>query len=158
MNAGTANFPSATDPPLNLRSWHDNAVHAFALTNPSSENGTSTLTLDIDHIVEWILNPGDKRYQFRIAPALLRFSEVFALTLSLDYSVGPVAVTPFQIGGIERIEEQTPYARVMLWKIPIVCPTGEMKFYADDWSLEFTGPAVASSSHILSRPLSCMDV
>jgi hypothetical protein len=151
-------FPSATDPPLELRSWHDNGVHAFSLTDPSSENGTSTLTLDIDHIVEWILKPGEKFYQFRIAPALLRFYGVFALKLRLDYSVGPIAVTPFQIDGVERIEEQTPYAKLMLWKMKIVSPVGEITFYADDWSLTFTGPAVLSDGQVLSRPLSRMDV
>jgi hypothetical protein len=151
-------LPSATDPPLELRSWHDNAVHAFALSDPNAESGTSTLTLDIDHIVEWILTPGDKFYHYRIAPALLRFYGVFALKLRLDYSVGPIAVTPFQIDGVERIEEQTPYATVMLWKMKIVSPTGEIAFYADDWSLTFTGPALLSGNQVLSRPLSRMDV
>jgi hypothetical protein len=156
MNESSNTFPSATEPPLELRSWHDNAVHAFSLTDPNRENGTSTLTLDIDHIVEWI--PGDKFYQFRIAPALLRFYGVFALRMSLDYSVGPIAVTPFQISGIERAEEETPYARIVHWKLGIVCPTGEITFDAHDWSLTFTGPAVLSPGQVLTRPLSRMDV
>src|SRR5260221_7337699 len=158
MNDLGATLPSATDLPLELRSWHDNGIHALALTDPSSENGTSTLTLDIDHIVEWILEPGEKFYQFRIAPALLRFYGVFALKLRLDYSVGPIAVTPFQVDGIERTEEVTPNARITHWKIGITCPTGEISFDAQDWSLTFTGPTVLSSSQVLSRPLSRMDV
>src|SRR5579862_8221120 len=151
-------FPSATDPPLELRSWHDNGVHAFSLTDPSSEEGTSTLTLDIDHIVEWILTPGDQFYRYRIAPALLRFYGVFALTMRLDYSSGPTAVTPFQIDRIECSLEQTPYASIKRWKIGIACPTGEITFNAPDWSLTFTGPEVLSDSQVLSRPLSRMDV
>ena len=143
---------------MELRSWHDNGVHAFALTDPSSENGTSTLTLDIDHIVEWILSPEDKSYRFRIAPALLRFYGVFALRMSLDYSVGTIAVTPFQIDRIECTSEQTQYATIKHWKISIASPTGEIAFDAHDWSLTFTGPAVPSDSQVLRRPLSCMDV
>src|SRR5215831_7103912 len=93
-------LPSVTDPPLELRSWHDNAVHAMHFTDVNPEEGTSTLTLDIDHIIEWIKKPDT--YEFRIAPALLRFYGVFALKFTLDYSLGPVAVMPFQIAGIER--------------------------------------------------------
>jgi hypothetical protein len=150
--------PSPTDPPLELRSWHDNGIHALALTDANSEDGTSTLTLDIDHIVEWILKPGDKYYQYRIVPALLRFYRVFALHLRLDYSVGPIAVTPFQIDRIERTEEVTTYATIAHWKIGIACPTGEITFDAKTWSLAFTGPVVLSNSQVLSRPLSRMDV
>jgi hypothetical protein len=158
LTARSANFPSATDPPLELRSWHDDSVHAFSLTEPNSENGTSTLTLDIDHIVEWILDPGQKFYRFRIAPALLRFYGAFALKMSLDYSIGPVSVTPFQIDRIECVSEQTPYATIKHWKIGIACPTGEITFDAHDWSLTFTGPAVPSDSQALLRPLSRVDV
>lgn len=68
-------LPSANDPPLELRSWHDNAVHAFHLTDVNPEHGTSTLTLDIDHIIEWIKKP--TTYEFRMWAALfLRIIEI----------------------------------------------------------------------------------
>ena len=108
--------------------------------------------------MEWILTPEDKFYRFRIAPALLRFYGVFALKMNLDYSVGPIAVTPFQIDRIECTLEQTPYATIKHWKICVACPTGEITFDAHDWSLTFTGPVVPSDRQVLCRPLSRMDV
>jgi hypothetical protein len=158
MTQQDTTFPSATDPPLPLRSWHDNSVHALALTDFNSDEGTATLTLDIDHILEWILPPGGKFYEFQIAPALLQFYGVFGLKISIDYSVGPIGMTPFQIDGIERSEVATQYGKLVRWRIGIACPTGEITFDARDWSLTFTGTAVKSESQVLSRPLSRMDV
>src|SRR5690348_8820889 len=130
MEATRDVLPSATDPPLDLRSWHDNAVHAFHLTDPNPEWGTSTLTLDIDHIIEWIKAPGPY-YEFRIAPALLRFYGVFALKVRIDYSIGPIAVTPFQIDRIDRSLVENRYAdrssiQSFLWTIPVNSPQGEL--------------------------------
>jgi hypothetical protein len=154
-------LPSITDPPLELRSWHDNAVHAFHLTEVNSEHGTSTLTLDIDHIIEWIKKP--KIYEFRIAPALLRFYGVFALKFTLDYSIGPIAVTPFQIDRIDRSPVDNSYADSsstpsFRWTIPVNSPRGELTFEAYDWSLRFTGPSVLSRSQVLNRSTSHVDV
>jgi hypothetical protein len=158
MNERDDSVPSSTDPPLDLRSWHDNSVHALSLTDPNDEDGTSTLTLDIDHIIEWILPPGEKFYRFRIAPALLRFFGVFGLKIEVDYSVGPIGVTPFQIDRIVRSEVKTPYGTEIHWEIPIASPKGGLIFSAKNWSLTFTGPIVSSDSQVLSRPLSRMDV
>lgn len=150
MTADHEALPSSTDPPLELRSWHDNAVHALRLSDSNPEEGTSTLTLDIDHIIEWIQDAG--AFQFRIAPALLRFYGVFALKVHLDYSVGPIAVTPFQIHGIEHRYVDTPYARLRYWRIPLNSPKGELGFQAADWSLTFSGPARLSKCQVLTRP------
>jgi hypothetical protein len=154
-------LPSPNDPPLELRSWHDNAVHAFHLTDVNPEWGMSTLTLDIDHIIEWIKKP--QTYDFRVAPALLRFYGVFALKFTLDYSIGPIAVTPFQIDRIERSPVDNPNAdsssiQSFRWTIPVNSPRGELTFEANDWSLAFTGPAVLSKSQVLTRPTSHVDV
>jgi|SRR5580704_12864023 hypothetical protein len=160
MRTRRKGLPSATDPPLDLRSWHDNAVHALHLTDVNPDNGTSTMTLDIDHIVEWILKPKTKFYEFRIAPALLRFYGVFALKVTIDYSVGPIAVMPFQIDGIERSPIDNPYtdAKSFRWTIRVNSPRGELTFDAHDWSLTFTGPAVSSKNQVLSRATSRVDV
>lgn len=159
MKARCKDLPSATDPPLELRSWHDNAVHALHLTDVNAEEGTCTMTLDIDHIVEWILRPKTKFYEFRIAPAPLRFYGVFALKVTIDYSIGPIAVMPFQIDGIERSPIDNPYtdAKSFHWTIRVNSPRGELTFDARDWSLIFTAPAALSKTQILTRPTSRVD-
>jgi hypothetical protein len=154
-------LPSTTEPPLELRSWHDNSVHALHLTDVNPEYGTCTLTLDIDHILEWINKGGT--YEFRIAPALLRFYDVFALRFALDYSVGPIGMVPFQIDRIDRSPIENPYAderspKMFRWLLPVVCPKGELTFEARDWSLTFTGPAQLSQGQVLTRATSHVDV
>jgi hypothetical protein len=75
-------------------SFHDNAVHASHLTDENPDEGTCTLTLDIDHIVEWIEIPG--RFEFDIVPALLSFYGVFRLKMEIDYSVARLASRHFK--------------------------------------------------------------
>jgi hypothetical protein len=135
--------------PIEQPSWHDNSVHGLVLSDFDPAEGTGTLTLDVDHIQEWIPSAG--RYKFRITPALLRFRGVFGLRISLDYSVGPIAVTPFQIDSIEREVISEPYGSSMRWRIPIACPKGEIAFTARDWDLEFTGEMVESDTQTLAR-------
>jgi len=146
---------SSVNPPLHERSWHDDSVHAFHLSDVNAEEGTATLTLDIDHIVEWIPKPD--AYAFRIRPALLRFYGVFRLKVAVDYSVGPIAVTPFQIDGIRRTPVNGGSSGLMRYEIRVNSPSGELSFEAHDWSLTFTGPAVQSESQTLLRPTSPLD-
>jgi hypothetical protein len=149
-------LPSPTDPPLEERSWHDNSVHALHLTDVNPEEGTATLTLDIDHILEWIEKP--RGYEFWIAPALLKFYGVFGLKVAIDYSVGPMAVVPFTIDGIERTPARDPGGKLLRWKLRVNCPTGEITFEALGWSLSFTGTPVLSESQTLTRPTAHVDV
>src|SRR6266849_3886849 len=86
-----------TDADFSNLSWHDNSVHAFRVIE--GKDGTGEVILDIDHIVEWI--ESDKRYNFRVAPAELRFRGVSDLRMTLDYQSISAGLTPFTL---ERIE------------------------------------------------------
>jgi hypothetical protein len=135
--------------PIEQRSWHDNSVHGFALGDFNSDEGTGTLTLDIDHIQEWI--PVDGAFKFKISPALLHFRGVFGLKLHLDYSVGSMALSAFQIDSIERQIVHGPYGNETRWRIPIANHKGEITFLATSRDLEFTGDPVESDSQELVR-------
>ena len=135
--------------PIEQRSWHDNSVHGFALGDFNPDEGTGTFTLDIDHIQEWI--PVDGAFKFKISPALLHFRGVFGLKFHLDYSVGPMALSAFQIDSIERNVIHGPYGDETRWRIPIANPTGEITFLATDWDLEFTGDSVEGDIQELVR-------
>ncbi len=135
---------------LEDRSWHDNSIHGLRLTDFKPEDGTATLTLEIDHIVEWIETDG--KFNFRIAPALLRFYGVFGLKLALDYSIGPFGISAFQIDGIERSPVSNQHGNATLFQIDINNPPGgKLSFEADDWELTFLGPPTLSESLILPR-------
>ena len=114
-------------------SWHDCHVHGLEFR--PGEHGTGELLLDLDFILEWI--PGEQgRCQFRIAPATLRFQEVFGLKFSVDFA--SAAMGPFSIAGIERI--QLPGVDAHEWTIPINWPAGELTFQATGFTQELTGP------------------
>jgi hypothetical protein len=138
------------------RSFHDNAVHAWHLTDENPEEGTCTLTLDIDHIVKWIEAP--RGFEFDIVPALLSFYGVFRLKMEIDYSVGPIGVTPFQIDRIEQSIEAGKFGDTTHWWIPINCPSGSILFEATGWSLILVGDPVRSLGQTLTRRTLSLDV
>jgi len=138
------------------RSFHDNAVHAWHLTDENPDEGTCTLTLDIDHIVEWVEVPG--RFEFQIVPGLLNFYGVFRLKMEIDYSIGPIGVTPFQIDRIEQNIETGKSGDTTHWRIPIICPTGSILFDATGWSLVLVGEPIRSSGQTLTRQTLSLDV
>ena len=138
------------------RSFHDNAVHAWHLTDENPDEGTCTLTLDIDHITERIDAPG--RFEFEIVPGLLSFYGVFRLKMEIDYSIGPIGVTPFQIDRIEQTIEAGKFGGTMRWRIPISCPSGSIVFEATDWSLALVGDPVRSPGQTLTRRTIGLDV
>ena len=138
------------------RSFHDNAVHAWHLTDEKPDEGTCTLTFDIDHIVEWIEMPG--RFEFDIVPALLSFYGVFRLKMEIDYSVGPIGVTPFQIDRIEQTIKTGEFGDTTCWLIPINSPSGSILFEATGWSLMLVGDPVRSPGQTLTRRTLSLDV
>ena len=138
------------------RSFHDNAIHAWHLTDENPDEGTCTLTLDIDHIVEWIHAPG--RFEFNIVPGLLSFYGVFRLKMEIDYSVGPIGVTPFQIDRIEQTIKKGKFVDTTHWWIPINCPSGSISFEATGWSLILVGDPVHSLGQTLTRGTLSLDV
>jgi hypothetical protein len=141
---------------LASRNFHDNAIHAWHLTDENPDEGTCTLTLDIDHIVKWIDVPG--RFEFDIVPGLLSFYGVFRLKMEIDYSVGPIGVTPFQIDRIEQTIEKGKFGNTTHWRIPTNCPSASILFEATGWSLMLVGDPICSVGQTLTRRTLSLDV
>ena len=116
-------------------SWHDNHVHALRIV--AGEHGAGELVLDIDYIVEWLRNGG--AFQFRLVPAILRFTEVTDLRISLDYASPSAAMGPFSIHAIERYTEQREHYIAQLWRIEVNWPGGEVTFEASGYEQSATG-------------------
>lgn len=125
-----ADFPSL--------SWHDNSVHAFRVI--AGKDGIGELVLDIDHILEWI--ESGKRYDFRVAPAELRFHDVADLRMTLDYPATSAALAPFTLDRIEV--DQANH-----WTLKVNWPAGEITFSSTGFSQRLTGEPVASSAQSL---------
>ena len=72
-----------TDADFDQMSWHDNAVHAFAVEPALPEPGR--LLLDIDYIVAGVApRPPSRRLSFWICPATLVFDPASDLTTEID--------------------------------------------------------------------------
>jgi hypothetical protein len=122
-----ADFPSL--------SWHDNSVHAFRVIE--GKDGAGELIFDIDHILEWINS--DKRYDFLVAPAELRFRDVSDLRMTLDYPRTSAALGPFSLDRIDL--DQSNH-----WTLKVSWPVEEISFSATGFSQRLTGEPVVSSS------------
>jgi hypothetical protein len=58
--------------------WHDCTIHGLRFDQDGEYQ--SDLVLDLDYIIEWLETPGGS-YQFRVAPARLRFQNVDSLQM-----------------------------------------------------------------------------
>ena len=127
-------------------SWHDNYVHALRIVQ--CDHGAGELVLDLDYILEWIKSADGMR--FRILPVNLRFIEVTALRLSLDYASPSAAMGPFSIHAIERRTEARERYIAKLWKILVSWPVGEITFEAGGYEQRGWGKQVLSHlQHLL---------
>lgn len=127
-----------TDADFPNLSWHDNSVHAFRIIE--GKDGAGDLVLDIDHIVDWI--ESEKRYEFRVAPAELRFHGVTDLRVTLDYPATSAALTPFMLDRIQV--DQSNH-----WTLKVNWPVGEISFSSTGFSQRITGELVVSSAQSL---------
>lgn len=155
-----------TEADFDALSWHDNHVHGLELLDRG-------LALHLGYILEW-LPPVDGRYTFAIAPAVLRFRQVSALRIDLDF-VGPQAmVTPFSLSGIGREEVRYENGQVSWrWTIGVNWPEGSITFESPGFEQKLVGaygltgerapggngreagvaPRVALRNHSLKTPL-----
>jgi hypothetical protein len=123
-------------------SWHDNHVHGLRIEG-GGEQGTGALSLDLDYIVEWLATPGGS-YRFRIAPATLRFHDVFGLKVEIDWNGG--AMCPFSISGISRHRlEHDSWA----WSIAVNWPRGFITFESIGFTQVLRAPAITKSTQCL---------
>ena len=63
-------------------SFHDNAIHGFYLPENLNE-GTSPLSFDIDHIIEWIDCSNSGRTIFSVCQGIISFSDVTDLKINI---------------------------------------------------------------------------
>ncbi|MUV14357.1 hypothetical protein [Noviluteimonas gilva] len=133
-------------------SWHDTTIHAFKLVDQNPELGTSDLELDIDVLLEW-RKRDDGTFDFVVAPATLRFHQVFGLRFSIDFVAVSGAVTGFQIEGIERarVPDAPASDESSHWRLPIIWPSGVLEFQSPGFTQWLTGAPVVSQSQSLPR-------
>ena len=87
-----------TNDDFEAMSWHDCHVHALRITE--GQHGSGELELDIDYILEW--RREQNTYSFLLVPARLRFHDVFALRIAVDWHHASAGLGPFSLSGIER--------------------------------------------------------
>jgi hypothetical protein len=119
-------------------SWHDVHVHGLRLDTFRESEGSADLVLDIDYILQW--HKTGTSFEFTICPATLRFHEVFALRVSLDYAGPTAGMCPFSIDGIERERLVFPTGFTSYrWRIPVNWPRGEIEFQAPGFTQMLAG-------------------
>ena len=121
--------------------WHDNQIHGIALrtADPDRDDWTSDLSIDIDHIVEWVKTEG--RARFRVAPATLTFHGVTDLSLGWSHLVSGHQVG-IALPWIDRIERELVKDQLVhldrpyyAWRIVFASPPGgEISFGAWGYS------------------------
>jgi hypothetical protein len=133
--------------------WHDNALHGLRLEMGEPERGdwTANLVLDIDHIVEWICQPGTAP-TLRVAPALLRFFNAGDLQIGIDCgdSRGQVALHELSIDRITR--EPIAGRALYRWAVRLNFPAGGfIHFAAASYELrQMKEPVISSTSRLPS--------
>jgi len=133
-------------------SWHDNHVHGIQVEMDNPDHGTGILTLDLDHIIEWLppSAPGVP-FQFRVAPARLTFYEISSLRIEIDWAAATAGMTPFSIGAIARkkLEYGTGYTS-WAWTIEVNWPKGAITFDSPRFTQQVTGPVILTDEQCLS--------
>lgn len=140
-----------TDADFDDLSWHDNHVHGISIERENPDHGTGVLTLDLDHILEWLppRDPGG-RFRFRIAPARLTFREVSDLRIEIDWAAPTADMTPFSIGEVSRSKLEYPNGySSWAWTIEVNWPVGSITFHAPHFAQRTVGPVIETSEQCL---------
>jgi len=128
--------------------WHDNAIHAFRITE-GDDGCSGQLTLDIDYILEWI-SPTDQdgRFSFVVSPADLVFLQVTDLVISIDYASCSASLQPMTIGEIRREVVTYPNGYSSFsWNIELNWPEDSfISFHSPGMSQVLKGESVRSTS------------
>ena len=125
---------------FNSLSWHDNLVRLLVF--PSAD---LLLAFHIDHILQWIppKNPEDL-YSFKVAPAVLSFSNVLELSVRLDFGHS----SSLYIDEIYRKKASSTVSK-KFWRYSVQTDKGNIQFLATDFAQRLTGPAKVSKSQKL---------
>lgn len=110
-------------------SWHDCALHGidFLTGDPSKDDWTNDLALDIDYIAEWSCGVGGLA-RFHVAPATLVFHGVNDLQVRIDWPDSGYQVALYA-PSIDRVERE----RVIDQKVHLGRP-----YYA--WTIRLNSP------------------
>jgi hypothetical protein len=102
-------------------------VHGFALDSFNEQEGSASLTLDIDFILEW--HSAEAQFEFTLCRAELRFENVFGLKMALDYAHGPIGMCPFSINELDlEAKHSTLGPTIFKCRILTNCPAGSLEF------------------------------
>jgi hypothetical protein len=135
-----------TDVDFERMSWHDNHVHALRIVE--GECGAGELILDLDYILEWVCD--NAQCQFRILPAELRFREVKALSISIEYAKLNAVLGPFSISEIKKCSAVRERYVAQLWSIELNSPEGMITFEAVGYEQTGTSPSRLSDTQYLA--------
>jgi hypothetical protein len=115
-------FETVTESDFENLSWHDCTIWGLALKldDPTEEDCTHDLVLDVDFIVEWVprercdlQSGGACSLEFRVAPATLTFHGITDLRVQLQSpsSGFQLVPPPISIASItrERVQDQKVY-------------------------------------------------
>lgn len=112
-----------TDADYDSMYWHDNTIHGFRLNNPENSYDYE-LILYLDYIVEWICLP-EKSFDFRVAPALLTFSDVNLLKVDFELTYKEaLIIRDLQREEVTTDEERNAGLHRYRWSIDLVSLTG----------------------------------
>jgi hypothetical protein len=133
-------------------SWHDDCIYgiSFRTSDPEAGDWRSELELKIDHIVEWVKR-ADKRFQFRVAPAVLTFHDVTDPKIDADWGDSGFQVTLHEPTIHEIRREPISDQKICL----------DQAYYA--WTIELNSPregrisfgASGYSQRLLCEPVLC---
>lgn len=133
-------------------SWHDNHVHGIQVEVDNPDHGTGILTLDLDHIIEWLPpRAAGESFRFRVAPARLIFHEISSLRLEIDWAAVTAGMIPFSIGQITRrkLEYATGYTS-WAWTIDVNWPKGAITFDSPRFTQRLSGRVIEAGEQCLT--------
>lgn len=138
MRASDTQLPKWTNADFDSLSWHDCTIHSIGLDQDGDYQ--SDLVIDLDFLLEWLPTP-EGAFQFRLAPALLRFHNVDKLVIRtlLDYK------QPMEISEITRFLRDDPGYANFHWIIKLHTYPGrenQIEFDATGFSQELTAQPV----------------
>lgn len=140
-----------TEDDFDSLSWHDNELHGIRLHNPEDEFRFD-LILDIDHILNWQLEPGGF-FRFSLAPALLIFHDVkklechFMLTYKEHMSISRIARE--SLAGSSGSYTDTRFWRWYVHLQPDVSPTMMITVEAAGFTQRLTKAPIETSRQSL---------
>jgi hypothetical protein len=148
---------TCTDAEFEQLSWHDSTIWGleFHPPDPNAGDWTCDLVLDIDFIVEWLCGVGGAdRFQFRVAPATLRFHTVSDLRIAIEWGNTGVLLHEAVIDRIERQRSPTaPRDRPSYrWRIALNWPqSGEIAFEAAGFTQALRAEPIVTDRQSLTQ-------